>query len=134
MRSLLSLPHLHLSLHESPVPVLELQWLGYAPSADFRSSILQAFQLSQQHHVQGWVADDRLQRAIRPRDLEWAEQEILQPLGNLGLVRFAQLEAQDVLHRRTVDNLLTRAKPILHFELRRFDDLTQARAWAGGGA
>lgn len=132
MRTLLSLPHLHLFLHESPVPVLELQWLRYAPSVDFRSAILQALQLSQQHHVKGWVADDRQQGAIRPRDLEWAEQEVLLPLDELGLVRFAQLEAQDLLHRRTVDNLFTRATPILHFELRRFDDLAQARAWASG--
>lgn len=134
MRPLLSLPHLHLFLHESPVPVLELQWLHYAPSADFRSAILHALQLSQQHQIKGWVADDRLQGAIRPRDLEWAEQEVLQPLDKLGLARFAQLESQDVMNRRTVDNLLTRATPILHFELRRFEDLAQARVWASGGA
>ncbi|MGI4733834.1 MAG: hypothetical protein ACRYG7_01505 [Janthinobacterium lividum] len=134
MRSLLSLPHLHLCLHESPVPVLELQWLRYAPSVDFRSASLQALQLSQQYHVKGWVADDRLQGAIRPRDLEWAEQEVLLPLDKLGMVRLAQLEAQDVLHRRTVDDLFTRTTPKWHFELRRFDDLAQARAWASGGA
>lgn len=132
MRSLLSLPHLHVSLHEGSAPVLELQWLRYAPSVDFRSSILQAIQFSQQHHVKGWVADDRLQGAIRPRDLEWAEQEVLLPLDKLGLLRFAQLESQDVLNRRTVDTLLTRALPIWHFELRRFDDLAQARTWASG--
>ncbi|MGI4760549.1 MAG: hypothetical protein ACRYF0_07585 [Janthinobacterium lividum] len=133
MRPLLSLPQLQLSLHEGPVPVLELQWLQYAPSAEFRAASLQALQLSQQHQVKGWVADDRLQGAIRPRDLEWAEQEVLLPLDQLGLTRFAQLEAQDALNRHTVNNLFTRATPVLHFALRRFDDLAQARTWASGG-
>lgn len=132
MHALLSQPYLTLYLHQGPAPVLELQWLCYAPSADFRASVLQALALSQQHQVKGWVADDRLQGAIRPRDLEWAEQQVLLPLDQLGLTRFAQLESQDMLHRRTVDTLLTHATPVLHFELRRFDDLTQARTWAGG--
>lgn len=132
MRTLLHFPYLHVSLHEGPRPVLELKWVQYAASIDLHQALLQALQLSQEHQVQGWVADDRLQGAIRPRDLEWAEQHILLPLAATGLKRFAQLESQNALHRRTVDIVYTRTMPSLPFEVRRFTDITLARAWASG--
>lgn len=133
MRTLLALPYLNIYLHEGPTPVLELQWLCYAASADLHGALLQVLHLSQEHQVKGWVADDRLQGAIRPRDLEWVEQHILGPLNQTGLKRFAQLEAQDMLNRRTVDAIYTRTMPLLSFEVRRFEDLAAARAWACGG-
>lgn len=130
MRSLLALPYLNLCLHEGPTPVLEIQWLSYASSTDFRAALLQALHLSEQHQVKAWLADDRQQGAIRPRDLEWVETHILAPLNKTGLTRFAQLESLDALNRRTVDTVYTRTMPHLQFEVRRFTDLTQARAWA----
>lgn len=133
MKSLLRLPFLHICLHEGPKPVLELQWLQYAASAELHAALLQALHLSQAHQVKGWVADDRLQGAIRPRDLEWIEQEILPPIDKIGLERFAQLESQDMLNRRTVDAIYVRTMPTLRFEVRRFDDLAAARVWASGG-
>lgn len=134
MRPVLSLPFVTISLHEGPVPVLELQWLHYAASADFRPAALQALALSQQYRVQAWVADDRHLGAVRPRDLEWAEQAIMVPLDQLGLQRFAKLEALDSFNRLTVGAMYTRMQPVLTLELRNFSDLDQARAWASGGA
>lgn len=134
MRTLLALPFINISLHEAPVLVLELQWLSYAASADFRPAALQALTFSQQHRVQAWVADDRHLGAVRPRDLEWAEQAILAPLDELGLQRFAKLESQDPLNRLTLNTMYTRMQPALRFEIRNFNDLVQARTWASGGA
>lgn len=132
MRTLLALPYLNICLHESPKPVLELQWRCYAASADLRAALTQAVQLSLQHQVKRWVCDDRQQGAVRPRDVEWAEQEVLVPLDKAGLERFAQLESQDALNRRTVDIAYTRTMPTLHFAVQRFEDIAQARAWACG--
>lgn len=62
MRLLLSLPCL-------PIPLLELQWLRYAGSADVRAVVLQALNFTQQDHGRAWVTDDH-PGAGRPRDLE----------------------------------------------------------------
>ncbi|RZL15666.1 MAG: hypothetical protein EOO62_03375 [Hymenobacter sp.] len=133
MRTLLALPYLTIYLHETAKPVLELEWLRYAASADIRTAVIQAVQFSREHHVRGWITDDRRQGAIRPRDLEWAEQAVLLPLSEAGVERFAQLEAEDALHRLTVDAMYARIKPLLHFELRRFEAIGPAREWASGG-
>lgn len=133
MRTLLALPFLNICLHEGTKPVLELQWLCYAASAELRAALTQAMQLSLRHHVKGWVTDDRQQGAVRPRDIEWAEQEILLPLDQAGLERFAQLESPNALNRRTIDMAYTRTMPTLHFAVQRFEDISQARAWASGG-
>jgi hypothetical protein len=132
MRTLLALPYLTISLHEGPNPVLELQWLSYAVSAELRAGLVQAVQFSLQHHVKGWVSDDRLQGAVRPRDVEWAEHDILLPLDKAGLERFAQLESHNALNRLTIDVAYTRTMPTLHFAVQRFEDIDQARAWASG--
>jgi len=130
MRTLLSLPYLHVSLHAGPTPVLELEWLGYAPSADFRAAALQALALSQQHLVRAWVVDDRRLGAVRPRDLEWAEQAILAPLDQDGLQRFAQLEPLDALNRHVIGGMYAHAQLTLSFKVQNFEDINEARAWA----
>lgn len=130
MRTLLALPYLTICLHEGPTPVLELQWLCYAASAELRAALTQAVAFSLAHQVKGWVSDDRRQGAVRPRDVEWAEHEILLPLNKAGLRRFAQLESRDALNRLTIDVAYTRTMPTLHFAVQRFDSIDQARAWA----
>jgi hypothetical protein len=132
MRTLLSLPYLHVYLHEGTQPVIELQWLSYVGSANFRAAATQVLQLSRTHHAKAWLGDDRLLGAVRPRDLEWAEQEILLPLAQGGLQRFALLEPQDTLNRLTVASMYAHAAAAVKFEIRYFDDLVPARAWASG--
>ncbi|RZL15534.1 MAG: hypothetical protein EOO62_03765 [Hymenobacter sp.] len=133
MRPLLTLPYLNLYLHEGPAPVLELQWLSYVSSADFRAAATQALELTRTHHAKAWVGDDRLLGAVRPRDLEWAEQTILSPLAQAGLERFARLESQDALNSLLISGMYTRAAASVPFTIRHFGDLLTARAWASGG-
>lgn len=126
-------PSLNLYLHPGPPPALETHWLGFATGAEFRAGVLQALQLARQHHVTGWIADDRLLGAVHPRDLQWCFDEVLLVLSTLGVRRFALLESQDAMNRRTIDGMYQRAQPVVAFEISRFTDLAQARAWAGGG-
>ena len=130
MRTLLALPFLNVHLQERPTPILELEWLSYVGSADFRAAALQALALSQQHRVRAWVADDRHLGAVRPRDLDWAEQAILVPLSQGGLHRFAHVEPLDALNRHTVGAMYSRSQPALGFEIANFPTLAEARAWA----
>jgi hypothetical protein len=134
MRTLLTLPCLTIYLHEAAKPVLELEWLHYAASADIRAAVTRALQLSIEHQVKSWVTDDRRQGAIRPSDLEWAEQAVLLPLDRAGLERYAQLESNDSLNRLTVATMYTRIQPLLRFEIRRFEAIELAREWASGGS
>lgn len=133
MRPLLAFPYLNLYLHEGPVPVLELQWLSYVSSADFRAAATQALAFTHTYHAKAWLGDDRLLGAVRPRDLEWAERAILHPLAQAGLQRFALLESQDALNSRIISGMYTRAEANVSFTIRHFDDLLAARAWASGG-
>lgn len=131
MTHLHAFPYLNLYLHPGPSPALETHWLGFATGAEFRAGIRQAMDLARQHHVTGWIADDRLLGAVRPRDLQWCFDEVLLALGALGVRRFALLESQDAMNRRTIDGMYQRVQPVVAFEIRRFTDVQLARAWAG---
>lgn len=128
----LALPYVNLYIHEGVWPVLETHWLAFATSAEFRSSVGQALQLAHQHRVKGWIADDRLLGAVRPRDLDWIYKEVLLAMSNAGLQRFALLESNDALNRLTIATMYQRAQGNVAFEIRLFDDIELARAWAGG--
>ena len=129
---LATFPFLNLVLHAGPTPVLETEWLGFAGSADFRAALLEALRLARLHKVTGWVADDRRLGAVRPKDLAWTHAELLTPLSELGVRRFAHLEATEALNRLTIDGLYKTALPGLAYEFQHFTDLGQARAWAAG--
>jgi hypothetical protein len=134
MEQVLALPYVNIYRHPGPAyPAIEMQWLSFVSSPDFRAAAAQALARAQQHQAQGWVADDRLLGAVRPRDLEWVRHEILLPLSALGLRRFALLESQDVLNRYTIDRMYDDpALQAVGFELGRFTNIDEARAWAQG--
>jgi hypothetical protein len=69
---------------------------------------------------------------VRPRDLEWTQDKVLLALEDLGLQRFALLESQDAMNRLTIASMYERVQPAISYEIRRFDDLEAARAWATG--
>lgn len=125
-------PFLNLLLHAGPHPAMETEWLGFANSADFRAALLEALRLAHLHKVAGWVADDRRLGPVRPKDLEWTYQQVLKPLSDLGVRRFAHLESDEALNRLTIDGLYRQVVPSLAYEYRHFTDLEPARAWALG--
>ena len=112
---------------------METEWLGFAGSVGFREALNEALRLAWQHHVTGWVADDRRLGAVRPADLAWTHTHSLLPLAELGVLRFAQLEAEETLNRLTISSMYQGAVPGLSFEFRQFTVLAEARAWASGG-
>ena len=128
-----SYPFLNLVLHSGgPHNVLETEWLGFAGSADFRAALTEALRLARLHRITGWVADDRRLGAVRPKDLDWTHAEVLAPLGELGVQRFAHLESEEVLNRLIIDGMYQRSVPGLPYEFRHFTSLAEARAWAVG--
>jgi hypothetical protein len=88
--------------------------------------------LTQQHHVTAWLADDRLLGAVRPGDLQWAEEIILPALEQAGVKRFALLTPSTPLNNLLVGEMYKRAMTKLSYEMRYFTDLATARTWARG--
>jgi hypothetical protein len=105
---------------------------GYVPSQQFREAVLQALDLVAVHQAKGWISDDRLLGAVRPRDLDWGFAAVVPRVAELGLRRFAHLESEDALNRRTIAGAIQPHEPEIPFEFRRFTDLVEARAWALG--
>jgi hypothetical protein len=131
--TLATYPFLRLLLHTGgPHSVMETEWLGFAGSQDFREALTEAVKLARQHRPTGWVADDRHLGAVRPKDLDWTHTNVLAPLGELGITRFAHLESVQVLNRITIDGMYQSAVPGLPYEFRHFTVLAEARAWASG--
>ncbi len=130
--TLAAYPFLNILLHTGTRNVLETEWLGFAGSADFRKAATEMLRLARQHHVTGWVADDRRLGAVRPKDLEWCYIALLTPLDELGLTRFAHLESEETLNRITINGMYQSALPDLRYEFRHFTSLPEARAWAAG--
>jgi hypothetical protein len=132
MSVLASFPTLVLHLHAGPVPVLETEWLGFTRSAHFRRYLTEALALARQHGVRGWVANDLQLGAVRPADLQWVAEHVLPALVELGVTRFARLEATDSLNRLLIGHMYQEATPELPITTRTFADAPRARAWAAG--
>ena len=59
MQPLLSTPYLKLYLNPGGSRALEAQWNGVPSSVQLRQATLDCVTLAREHHVSGWIADDR---------------------------------------------------------------------------
>lgn len=131
MELLYSSPYINIRLFPGPPHnTLEIEWLNFVPSADFRASMRQMLHLAQLHRVQSWVVDNRLLRAMRTADLAWAGPEVIQPMSELGVQRMAGVESLDAMNRMGVTALLADVIPGTQITSRFFATLEEARAWA----
>lgn len=130
MEVLFSNPYIIIRLHRGAHHTLEIQWLDFVPSTDFRSSMREMLYLAKQHQVKTWVVDNRLIRAMRTADLAWGGQEIILPMSELGVRRLAGVESQDGMNRMGVTALLADVIPGTQITSRFFATIEAARAWA----
>jgi hypothetical protein len=130
MQLLANYPFLHLYLHEGPSPALEAQWRGFVSSPFLRQALTDALALARQHRIRGWIADDRLLGPVRPADLGWIANEALPTLINLGVKRFARIEAEDPMNQLLINRTQEMVLPTLPLEIRVFTDVQAARTWA----
>lgn len=130
MKLLFSSSYLTISLHQGPPKTLEIQWLDFVPSADFRANMREVVHLASQHQVTAWTADNRLLRALRTADLAWAGEEILKPMSELGVRRLAVVESLDAMNRMGVTALFTDIIPGTQMTQHFFPTMEEARAWA----
>ncbi|HEX8328514.1 MAG TPA: hypothetical protein VF629_13305 [Hymenobacter sp.] len=130
MQLLASYPYLKLYLHEGNSRAIEAQWLGFVGSTLLRQATLECVALAGEHRITGWIADDRLLGPVRPVDLAWIASEILPKLVEVGLQRFARIEALDPLNQLLIGQAQEAAEQQMPFTLQSFTDVDLARAWA----
>ena len=131
MNLLFSNPYINISLHPAPPHnTLEIQWLDFVPSADFRASMREMLHHARVHQVKGWVADNRLLRAMRAADLAWSAEEVLLPMSGLGVRRLAVVESLDAMNRMGITALFSEVIPGTQLAQRFFPTIEEARAWA----
>lgn len=130
MQTLYSNPYLHIYLHQTTHPTLELHWLDFVPSADFRSSMEELMRLARQHRAQALIADNRLLRALRQADLQWSGDLVFRGLSKLGCRRFAAVESLDAMNRMGITALVASVIPDTQLTSQFFATIEQARAWA----
>ena len=130
MKHLYTSPHLNVYLHEGLHNMVELEWLDFANSEELRRNILEGLRLAQLHRAQSWLADNRLLRAIRPKDFEWMGPAISLPLDQLGVKRIAVVESQDAINRMGVTAFLSSVVPGTSITTQYFTTAEEARAWS----
>ena len=130
MQTLYSTPYLHIYLHTTTHQTLELHWLDFVPSADFRTSIVELMRLARQHGAQALIADNRLLRALRQADLHWSGELVFQGLSDLGGHRFAAVESLDAMNRMGITALVASVIPNTQLTTQFFATIEEARAWA----
>jgi hypothetical protein len=130
MEKLFSNQYLIVFLHGTSHKTLELQWLDFVPSADFRRGIEEVSRLVQQHQAKALIADNRLIRALRPVDLEWSGNLIFKGLSELGGHRFAAVESLDAINRMGVAAMVANVIPNTKLTSQFFATIEEARAWA----
>lgn len=130
MQTLYSTPYLHIYLHRTTHVTLELHWLDFVPSVDFRTSLLELMRLARQQQARALIADNRLLRALRQADLQWSGELVFNGLSALGGRRFAAVESLDAMNRMGVSALVATVIPNTQLTSQFFATIEQARAWA----
>lgn len=130
MDLLFSKQYANIFLHITTHPTLELQWLDFVPSADYRVSIQELMRLAIQHNALALIADNRLLRALRPVDLAWSGELVFKGLSDLGGKRVAAVESLDAMNRMGVTVLFTSVIPNTKLTSQFFTTIEEARAWA----
>lgn len=130
METLFSNQYANISLHSTTHNTLELQWLDFTPSIEFRTALQELMRLARQHRIKALIADNRLLRALRQADLELAGEVVFRGLSELGGRRFAAVESLDAMNRMGVTALVANVIPDTHLTSQFFSTIEEARAWA----
>jgi hypothetical protein len=130
MQTLYSTPYLNIYLHQTTHSTLELHWLDFVPSADFRSSLQELMHLTHQYQAKALIADNRLLRALRQADLQWSGELVFKGLSASGGRRFAAVESLDAMNRMGITSLVSTVIPNTQLTSQFFDTIEDARAWA----
>ena len=130
METLYQTSYLYIYLHRTTHATLELRWLNFVASADFRAAITELMRLAREHRAKALIADNRLLRALRQADLQWSGELVFKGLSDLGGRRFAAVESLDAMNRMGITALVANVIPNTQLTSQFFATIEEARAWA----
>jgi hypothetical protein len=109
--------------------VLLSQWYGKCSSLQYRQALIKVIRLARQLGAPYAINDSRLLAPLDPEDLAWSRDVYAHAFSQLPLKRTAALNPFDPTAGRQIQQIFSRAKQSLPFEIKEFDDLTSAYNW-----
>jgi hypothetical protein len=104
-------------------------WNGFLSGETLRLAVKQCLQLltAQQPHY--WLADNRKMKAIRQKDQEWMEMELVPKLVASPLRKMATLVSEDIFNQLAIENLHNKASGQIKFDHQYFKNEKVAEQW-----
>lgn len=109
--------------------LISLQWMGYAPSAEFRSILELALLNVRCFGVRRWLADLRRMNAILRQDEQWSVADWFPRLADAGLERMAIVESADYFNQTSVERIVDAASPEMPFPVTYHATIEEAERW-----
>ena len=104
-------------------------WNGFLSSSILRNAIEHCLQLLEEEQPLNWLADNRKMRAIRQKDKEWIEANMIPKLVASPLQKMATLVSEDIFNRMAVENLFKRANSQIKFDHQYFKNEKEVGKW-----
>jgi hypothetical protein len=121
-------PHLTL-YYDEPRSLGKAVWNGFVSGSEFRESVLASLQLIRGKRVRLWIADQREMRAIRLKDQEWVNEEVVPQLMQSSLEKMAVIASRDMFNRIAIEGIVKKAAYQVYFEISHFKDEQPAESW-----
>lgn len=122
----------HVCLYYDPAHRLaRAVWNGFMSGEVFRSNVSTSLRLIEDKNPVTWLADNRKMKAIRQKDQDWFESEVLPRLGTSSLRKMATLISEDIFNQMAVENIFTRGNKHIRFDHQFFKNEKEALAWLG---
>jgi hypothetical protein len=122
----------HVTLYSDPVRRMgRAVWNGFMSGEVFRSNVNTSLLLLEDKNPVIWLADNRKMKAIRQKDQEWFEKEVLPRLGASSLRKMATLISKDIFNQMAIENIFTRGDKLIRFDHQFFKDEQEALEWLG---
>jgi hypothetical protein len=122
----------YVTLYADPVRRMgRAVWNGFMSGEVFRSNVNTSLRLIEDKNPVIWLADNRKMKAIRQKDQEWFEKEVLPRLGASSLRKMATLISTDIFNQMAIENIFTRGDKLIRFDHQFFKDEQEALEWLG---
>jgi hypothetical protein len=104
-------------------------WQGFLSGETLRQAITQCTQLLETKKPLNWLADNRKMKAIRQKDQEWIQANLIPKIVASSLHKMATLVSEDIFNRMAVENLYVRASDQIKFDHQYFKNEKAATQW-----
>lgn len=121
-------PYLTIEI-DSEKKLMQLNWIGFATSEDYRTGLETALQLSRTHGVKKWLSNLKDMKAIRQAEQDWTVQSWFPLFNHTHLDKWAIVFADDMFNQMATSSMISKMRPTLLFPVEYFQDINTAKNW-----